>query len=195
MRKYVRDYLIMIINSLVIGAGVALVVYGNLGADSLTTFEQGASVSTGLELSLCQMIINFSFAILLFVINRKKVSLPTFIIPFLIPLGLKLTMLFLQTVDNIIIRYVYMLGGIVVIGLGIGIGAQSEISNNPYDGLILTLSEKFKISFGVLRPIIDAVILAIGILLGGTWGVGTVIATFCQGFVANFFIKFLKGKF
>ena len=51
------------------------------------------------------------------------------------------------------------------------------------------LIKKINKSFSLVRPVMDAGLLIIGVLLKGTFGVGTFIAIFCMGPVANFFIK------
>ena len=82
-----------------------------------------------------------------------------------------------------------MLIGIVVIGIGIGIGAQTKSGSNPYDGFVLTLSEKINKKYSLIRPVTDATLLIAGILLHGAWGVGPLMAVFFQGYIANIFIK------
>ena len=189
MKKLVRDYLIMIIGAIVIGIGVAFIVSANVGGDAMTTFEQGLTQTFHISLPIAMIIANGIFVILLLAFAKENISIDTVLSPLFISAGSKIGLLFMPNLDDMIIRYVFFLIGLFIAGIGIAIGAQSATGSNPYDGFVLALSKKINKSFSVVRPVMDAGLLIIGVLLKGTFGVGTFIAIFCMGPVANFFIK------
>lgn len=193
-KNVIKNYLIMIIGAMVIGVGVCFVVYGNLGGDAMTTFQQGLSVTLNISLPTAQIIANGLFVVILFFFDKKSVNIDTILCPLFITLGCKLTIFILPTITNLTLRYVYMLVGIVIVAIGIAIGAQTKSGSNPYDGTVLVLSKKINKSFSIVRPICDGVLLVIGILLNGSWGVGTIVATFATGYLANFFMKIINKK-
>ncbi|MCI6703724.1 MAG: hypothetical protein MR458_01245 [Erysipelotrichaceae bacterium] len=189
MKKLVRDYLIMIIGAIVIGIGVAFIVSANVGGDAMTTFEQGLTQTFHISLPIAMIIANGIFVVLLLVFAKDNISIDTVLSPLFISAGSKVGLLFMPSLDDMIIRYVFFFIGLCTAGVGIAIGAQSETGSNPYDGFVLALSKKINKSYSIVRPVLDAGLLVIGILLKGTFGVGTFIAIFCMGPVANFFIK------
>lgn len=190
--KTLRNYLLMLASAMIIGVGVSFVVYGNTGADAMTTFEQGLSITLGISLPFAQIIANGFFVVLLFIINRKRVNIDTILCPLFISLGCKLTLLVLPSVDAVVLRYIYLIIGVLIIGCGIGLGSTTPSGSNPYDGTVLELSERFKIKFSILRPIMDCSLLIIGILLKGSWGIGTIYAICTTGYFSNIFIKLFK---
>ena len=189
MKKLVRDYLIMIIGAIVIGIGVAFIVSANVGGDAMTTFEQGLTQTFHISLPIAMIIANGIFVVLLLVFAKENISIDTVLSPLFISVGYKIGLLFVPTIEGMVIRYVFFLIGLFIAGIGIAIGAQSATGSNPYDGFVLALSKKTNKSFSVVRPVMDAGLLIIGVLLQGTFGVGTFIAIFCMGPVADFFIK------
>ena len=189
MKKLVRDYLIMIIGAIVIGIGVAFIVSANVGGDAMTTFEQGLTQTFHISLPIAMIIANGIFVVLLLVFAKENISIDTVLSPLFISAGSKVGLLFMPSLDDMIIRYVFFFIGLCIAGVGIAIGAKSETGSNPYDGFVLALSKKINKSYSIVRPVLDAGLLVIGILLKGTFGVGTFIAIFCMGPVANFFIK------
>ena len=189
MKKLVRDYLIMIIGAIVIGIGVAFIVSGNVGGDAMTTFEQGLTKTFHISLPIAMIIANGIFVVLLLVFAKENISIDTVLSPLFISVGSKIGLLFVPTIEGMVIRYVFFLIGLFIAGIGIAIGAQSATGSNPYDGFVLALSKKTNKSFSVVRPVMDVGLLIIGVLLKGTFGVGTFIAIFCMGPVADFFIK------
>ena len=189
MKKLVRDYLIMIIGAIVIGIGVSFIVSANVGGDAMTTFEQGLTLTFHISLPIAMIIANGIFVVLLLVFAKENISIDTVLSPLFISVGSKIGLLFVPTIEGMVIRYVFFLIGLFIAGIGIAIGAQSATGSNPYDGFVLALSKKTNKSFSVVRPVMDAGLLIIGVLLKGTFGVGTFIAIFCMGPVADFFIK------
>ena len=189
MKKLVRDYLIMIIGAIVIGIGVAFIVSANVGGDAMTTFEQGLTQTFHISLPIAMIIANGIFVVLLLVFAKENISIDTVLSPLFISVGSKIGLLFVPTIEGMVIRYVFFLIGLFIAGIGIAIWAQSATGSNPYDGFVLALSKKKNKSFSVVRPVMDAGLLIIGVLLQGTFGVGTFIAIFCMGPVADFFIK------
>ncbi len=195
MRSLVRRYLIMALGSLLIGTGVALVVSGNLGGDSMTTLEQGISRSFSIEMALTPLIANALFTVALLLTDRRRVSLDTLICPFLITLGLKLASLIIHPGESLLGRIVQMVVGYLFVALGIGVGAQSETGSNPYDGFVLALSEKLGKDYRIIRWAVDISVLVVGIILKGSFGIGTFYAIATTGIVADFFIGLLAKVF
>lgn len=192
MNKTAKKYLIMLLGSLAIGIGVAFIVYGDIGGDPLTTLEQGLARTFNTTVPITQIFANVVFVAILFLLDRKRVSLDTMLSPLAISFSCSLAMKLLPTVNVMVLRLIYLIMGITIAGLGIGIGAQSESGSNPYDGVVLSLSERFNIKYSLLRTVFDLLVLIIGILLSGSWGIGTIISLACQGYIAGFFIKTLK---
>lgn len=192
-KSVIKNYLLMIIGAIIIGVGVCFVVYGNLGGDAMTTFQQGLSVTLNIGLPTAQILANALFVIILFLLDKKSVNIDTILCPLFITIGCKLTIFFLPTITNLTLRYLYMIIGILIVAFGIAIGAQTKSGSNPYDGTVLVLSKRINKSFSIVRPICDACLLVIGIVLKGSWGIGTIVATFATGYIANFFMKFVAS--
>lgn len=192
MNKEVKRYLIMIIGAMIIGVGAAFIVGGNIGGDSMTTFEQGLMKTLNISLPIAMILANAIFVVLLLIFSRENISIDTVLCPLFISLGSNFAVKLVPSVDQMFIRIIFLLVGIVICALGIGVGAQTSTGSNPYDGFVLAFSKKINQSYSIIRPIFDVGMLILGILLHGTFGVGTFIATFCIGPVANVFIKGLS---
>ena len=70
-KDVIKNYLIMIIGAMIIGIGVCFVVYGDLGGDAMTTFQQGLSVTLNIGLPTAQIIANGLFVVILFFLDKK----------------------------------------------------------------------------------------------------------------------------
>ncbi len=192
MNETIKKYLIMIVGAMVIGIGAAFIVGGNVGGDSMTTFEQGLMQTCNIALPIAMILANGIFVILLLIFSRENLSVDTILCPLFISLGSNIGVKFIPSVEGMVVRIIFLLVGIVICALGIGIGAQTTTGSNPYDGFVLAFSKKINQSYSIVRPVFDVCLLVLGILLHGTFGIGTFIATFCIGPVANVFIKGLS---
>lgn len=191
-KKIIRNYLIMIAGSLLIGCGVSLIVFAALGADALTTFEDGLTRLLHISLSVSTLIANLLFITMIFLLDRKRVSIDTLLCPLFISLGVKLFTAIFPNVSAMPLRVIYMLAGLVIISLGVGVGAQSPTGSSPYDGFVLAASIKSGRDYRLVRWTVDIITLLAGILLKGSWGIGTIMSIAFIGIIAKFFIEKLK---
>ena len=188
-RKVIR-LVLMFLSAIIIGLGISFFVNAKLGADAMTTFEEGLSNTLHLDLSICLIIANGIFVLLTLLIDRKSLHLTTLVYPLFISLGIKISSLFVPSLDNILIRVFFMLLALIIIGIGLAVVCDS--GNNPYDGFVVSLSRITKIQFRYVRAVCDLVVLAFGVLLKGSFGIGTFVAILLQGTVGQFFIEFFS---
>lgn len=84
--------------------------------------------------------------------------------------------------DNLWIGILIMLAGFVFMALGMAVYMKSEQCCGPRDALLVGLGKRMpKVPIGIVEVILWAVVLAIGWLLGGPVGIGTLISTFGAG--------------
>ena len=193
MNKTVKKYMIMMTGGLTVGFGAGTMMIANLGADAMTTFEQGLSRLLQIDMSWTPFIANMFFLALLLILDRHRVSFDTALCPLFISLGVKVVSLILPAAENTVIRVIYLMAAVLSVGLGLGIGAQTDTGSNPYDGFALFLAERLQTGYRYTRPIMDGIMLILGILIGGSWGVGTIVALLLTGIIADFFIAKLKS--
>ena len=65
--------------------------------------------------------------------------------------------------------------GIIFMGTGSGMYVSSKVGAGPRDGMTLFISNKFSISVGLSRTILEFIALTCGWLVGGPVALGTFI--------------------
>ena len=90
--------------------------------------------------------------------------------------------------DALWIRVLLMLGGPVAIAIGSGFYIGGGLGPGPRDGLMTGFANK---GFTVwkVRTIIEATVVIVGLILGGTLGLGTVWFTVSIGPLVQFFLR------
>ena len=79
------------------------------------------------------------------------------------------------------------MAGCVILAFGMTVVIRSEAGTGPNDLVAVVLSDKWKKPFGPVRIGVDLTFALVGLALGGTLGVGTVICAFLVGPAAQLF--------
>lgn len=86
------------------------------------------------------------------------------------------------------------LAGCVILSLGMSIVINSNAGTGPNDLVAVILSDKLeRIEFRWVRMGCDAFFVILGFILGGTVGVGTIIAIFLTGPMVQFWLPKTKA--
>lgn len=172
------------------GAGIALILEAHLGAAPWDVFHQGVSRLTGI--SVGKVIVLTGLALLLLWIPlRQRPGVGTILNAVEIGIVVDLVVPTIPDTDQLVLRVGYLVAGLVVMGIGSGLYIGAGLGPGPRDGLMMGLSRR-GISVRLARTMIEASVLVIGILLGGSIGVGTVAFTLGIGPLVQFFLPRLS---
>ncbi len=79
-----------------------------------------------------------------------------------------------------------MLLGIVIFAIGTGIYAAASLGRGSYEALTFSLAEKNGWQIKVVRMVLDLLMVIIGVLLGGEFGICTIVTIIISGPVIQF---------
>lgn len=202
MRGKIKQLLLLVLGLTIAHLGVTLFIQADLGADPFNVLIQGIyrSVSWphGWAWSHGRTHMMFSFLIILvlLLVDRSYVKIGTLICMILGgPIIDLFTFLLGDYIHNglpLAIRIPVLVAGCVILALGMTIVIKSEAGTGPNDLVAIVWSDKWKKPFGVIRIVTDCCFVVIGFLLGGTFGIGTVICAFVVGPVAQVFMPYAE---
>jgi len=92
------------------------------------------------------------------------------------------------------LRWVFLLGGIAVNGLGGALYIGSQYGPGPRDGLMTGLARRTGLSIRLVRTSLEVSVLAIGWLLGGVVGLGTVLYALLIGPAIQVFLPLVTVR-
>ena len=205
MKRSLKEILIRII-ILFIGLtiahlGVTLFLLANLGADPFNVFVQGIfrTLSGVVNWSFLthgntHVVICFLIIIALLFIDRSYIKIGTVLCmifggPIIDFFTAILTGPF-GNLNSLVIKIIVNGLGCVILAFGMTIVIKSDAGTGPNDLVSIVLADKLKKNFGVIRIIVDVSFVVIGFILGGSFGIGTLICAFLVGPVANIFLPF-----
>jgi uncharacterized membrane protein YczE len=173
------------------GIGLALMVIADLGLSPWDVLHQGISNHTGIPIGTVVIITGF-VVLLLWIPLKERIGIGTIANAIVIGLVLDGVLLILpETLEIMAIRWVAMLGGVVMVAIGSGFYIGAGLGPGPRDGLMTGLARK-GIPIAWNRAGIEIAALVSGWLLGGTVGVGTLVFAFGMGPLVQFFLERLS---
>jgi uncharacterized membrane protein YczE len=166
------------------GFGITLFLHANLGLAPWDIFHKG--LSKKLDLSIGLVIVGVGLLLLLLWIPlRQRPGVGTILNALEIGFVVNLTKPLIGEPDQLIIRALMVVAGVLVIGLGSALYIGAGLGSGPRDGLMLGLSKYSikgrQISIRVARTAVEITVMIAGLLLGGSIGVGTLIFMFGIG--------------
>ena len=93
-----------------------------------------------------------------------------------------------QKMQALPVRILVLAVGCVILAYGMTIVIKSDAGTGPNDLVAIVISDKLHQKFSVVRIVVDVCFVAAGWLLGGTFGLGTIICAALVGPVAGLFL-------
>ncbi|MDA2812943.1 hypothetical protein O4J56_20020 [Nocardiopsis sp. RSe5-2] len=165
------------------GIGGALLLAADLGAMPWDVLHQGLAERTGLTVGTWSVIVG-ALLMLLWIPLRQRPGPGTIANVVLVGLSVDLTLLWLPDPHSLAPRIAYLAAGTVVTGAATGCYIGARLGPGPRDGLMTGLAER-GLSIRAARTAIEVAVVAAGMLLGGTAGVGTVAFALAIGPLAQ----------
>lgn len=164
------------VGALCLIAGIGLSITADLGVGSWQVLETGLVETTGASYGLV-VIVESTVAIALawFWLGQRP-WIATVLFAFG-GVGIGAVLAALVTPEALGIRLVFLAVGMVLISVGVAFYLASDLGASAQDSLFVGLYRKYAIRPGVARFALDGSLVALGALLGGQFGAGTIAVT------------------
>lgn len=170
----------------VYGVSISLMLQATLGNQPWDVFHQGVAEHSRLSVGTV-LIIAGAVVLLCWIPLRQRPGIGTVANILVIGPVVDLSNMILPQPSHLAARIVFMVGGIVLCGFASGLYIGANLGPGPRDGLMTGLARR-SWSLRGWRTVIEISVVAIGFVLGGTAGVGTVAYAFAIGPLAQFFL-------
>lgn len=182
-----RRRLMQLIGGLVLfGVGIAMMLQAGLGLTPWDVLHQGLAEQFGLTVGIWSIFTSF-LVLLLWLPLRERYGLGTLLNAIIIGAVIDLAALVIPQPPNVWLAGVLVAAGILLIGLASGMYIGANLGPGPRDGLMTAIARR-EVSIRATRWGLEVVALVVGILMGGTFGVGTVAFALSIGPIVQFFL-------
>ncbi|RRO13285.1 hypothetical protein EIL87_26050 [Saccharopolyspora rhizosphaerae] len=159
---------------LLYGASLALMVRGDLGLSPWSVLDQGIAERLGISMGTSSALVGAA-VLLAWLPLRQRPGVGTVANVLLIAVSVDATLAVLPTVDDLVLRSVLLVSGVVLNALATATYVGARLGPGPRDGLMTGLHARTGWSVRLVRTSIEVCVLVAGWSLGGTAGLGTVL--------------------
>jgi uncharacterized membrane protein YczE len=170
------------------GVSASMLLLGGLGVDPWDVFHQGLSRQIGLGVGTWALIVSAA-VLLLWIPLRQWPGLGTVSNGILVGLIIDAMLAGFHTPHSLALRWMLMLGGVVLNGVATGAYIGAGLGPGPRDGLMMGLAARGH-QIRVVRTCLELTVFAIGWMLAGNVGIGTVVYALSIGPLAHFFVPY-----
>jgi uncharacterized membrane protein YczE len=156
------------------GFSMAVMVRAGLGLDPWDVFHQGLTVHTPMTIGVASAVVGVA-VLLAWIPLRNRPGIGTVANVIVIAVTVDAGLWLLAPPTSLPVRIAMMLGAVVLNALSTVLYVGAGLGPGPRDGLMTGLVVRTGLSVRLVRTSIEATVLAVGWLLGGTVGVGTVL--------------------
>jgi uncharacterized membrane protein YczE len=179
-----------IVGQTLFGLGISMFVTARLGLAPWDVFHQGVSRHTGIPLGWVIEIVGFAL-LLLWIPLRQRPGVGTILNAIVIGQVVNLIGTHLPSTDRLVPQLAYVVGAVLVIAVGSGLYIGAGLGTGPRDGIMVGLAAR-GFSVRVTRTVLEALVMAVGIVLGGHVGIGTLAFVFGIGPLVHILIPMLN---
>lgn len=163
-----------------------MMLLGALGVDPWDVFHQGLSRRVGLGVGTWSLIVSGG-VLLLWIPLRQRPGFGTISNAIVIGLTIDAMLALFHPPHALILRWLLMLGGVLLNGVATGAYIGAGLGPGPRDGLMMGWAARGH-QIRVVRTCIELTVFAVGWVLGGNVGIGTVFYALGIGPLAHFFV-------
>jgi uncharacterized membrane protein YczE len=170
------------------GFSMAVMVRAGLGLDPWDVFHQGLTLHTGMTIGIASAVVGVA-VLLAWIPLRNRPGIGTISNVIVIAVTVDAGLWLLPTPTSLPVRIAMMVSAVVLNALSTVLYIGAALGPGPRDGLMTGLVVRTGLSVRLVRTSIEATVLAVGWLLGGTVGVGTVLYAFGIGPLVQLFVR------
>jgi uncharacterized membrane protein YczE len=171
------------------GFSMGLMVRAGLGLDPWDVFHQGLARHTGMTIGIASAVVGVA-VLLAWIPLRNRPGVGTIANVVVIAVTVDATLAVLPTPTALSVRVAMMLSAVALNAVSTVLYIGAGLGPGPRDGLMTGLVGRTGLSVRLVRTTIEATVLTVGWLLGGTVGVGTVIYAFGIGPLVQLILRF-----
>ncbi|MBX7450295.1 hypothetical protein GR927_20105 [Mycolicibacterium sp. 3033] len=175
------------------GTSMAMMVRAGLGLDPWDVFHQGLALRTGMTIGTASAVVGVA-VLLAWIPLRNRPGIGTVANVVVIAVTVDVALSLIATPQSLPVRVALMVAAVVLNAMSTVLYIGAGLGPGPRDGLMTGLVVATGRSVRLVRTTIEITVLALGWLLGGTVGVGTVAYAFGIGPLVQLFLRLVPRR-
>ncbi len=193
--EWIKKIIIIVVGSVVAAYGITLALYAGFGGATLAVLWQGISRTFHISIGMASLIVAIIMIVFSFFYDRSQIHIGTIIYQLVYSLCVDLFANAHVYSTHLWVNALIMLLGIILFAMGTGIYAAASLGRGSYEALTFSLADKNGWQVKAVRMILDIVMVVIGVILGGKFGLCTILTIILSGPVIQFTVSKTKKVF
>lgn len=181
-KKRLYKIIKIIFGLFIFAIGVVMTINANLGLSPWDVFHEGLSKTVAITMGMAIIFSGF-VVVLIDIAFGQNIGWATLTDMVLTGTFVDILMLnnIIPTFIDVVPRFIMLLLGLLIEGIGVWIYLSVGLGAGPKDGLMVALTKKTGKSVRVVKSFIEVSATTTGYILGGTIGIGTLIMAVMGG--------------
>ncbi|MBL1223983.1 YczE/YyaS/YitT family protein [Enterococcus sp. BWR-S5] len=192
MKQFVCKVWIVLLGTILMGVAIQLIVTANQGFDSVSTLILGLVKHTTIPFSRWSQLLSLLFLLITFLYDKQLLGFGSLINAVFVGEAIRVSEPILSELSFIQNSLIASFLGFALMALGTAIYLSADFGSGPLEGMMLSVCGILKLSLKKGRIVLDFVIVAAGLALGGRVGIGTLFAVFLLGPMIEWFLIILS---
>lgn len=184
--KLLKRILIIIVGSIIAAYGITLALYAGFGGATLAVLWQGISKTFHISIGMASFVVALVMILFAVIYDRKQIHIGTVLYQIVYSLCVDLFANLHIYSRYMWINFFIMLAGVILFAAGTGLYASTSLGRGSYEAVTFALAEKNNWQVKIVRMILDVIMVVTGVLLGGSFGVCTIVTIIVSGPVIQF---------
>ena len=193
--EWTKKIIIIVIGSIIAAYGITLALYAGFGGATLAVLWQGISRTFHISIGMASLIVAIIMIVFSFFYDRSQIHIGTIIYQLVYSLCVDLFANAHVYSTHLWVNALIMLLGVMLFAVGTGVYAAASLGRGSYEALTFSLAEKNGWQVKAVRMILDIVMVLTGVLLGGKFGICTIVTIIISGPVIQFTASKTKKLF
>ena len=193
--EWTKKIIIIVIGSVIAASGITLALYAGFGGATLAVLWQGISRTFHISIGMASLIVAIVMIVFAFFYDRSQIHIGTILYQIVYSLCVDLFANAHVYSTHLWVNALIMLLGVMLFAVGTGFYAAASLGRGSYEALTFSLAEKNGWQVKVVRMILDIVMVIAGVLLGGKFGICTIVTIIISGPVIQFTASKTKKLF
>jgi uncharacterized membrane protein YczE len=162
----------LLVGLLAYGLGLAAMVRATIGVAPWDVLTQGIAIHSGWSFGLITNLVG-ALLLLAWIPLRQRPGVGTVLNVLLIGPAANVALALIPAVDHVAARVALFVAGLATVAVATGLYIGTHLGPGPRDGLMTGLHARTGMPVWFARTLVEVGVLAVGWLLGGNVGVGT----------------------
>ncbi|WP_338088861.1 YczE/YyaS/YitT family protein [Megamonas hypermegale] len=183
---------VIILGSIIAAYGITLAIGAGFGGATLAVLWEGVAYTFDITIGTASFAVALLMIAFALIYDKKQIYIGTIINQIFYSYFIDVFTQLHQYPENFYLQLCIMLLGIVLFAVGTGIYAFVDWGRGSYEAVTFAIVERKHFQIKTVRMALDAAVVIIGMLLGGQFGICTILTILLSGPIIQLTIKALK---